>query len=58
MWRTINDFAIGPEAWGLAEHRAFIRQLAKMKFNRILISVYAWQPFVDYKFRGVQRQTA
>ena len=58
MWRTINDFAIGPESWGLAEHRAFIRQLAKMKFNRILISVYAWQPFVDYKFRGVQRQTA
>ena len=29
-----------------------------MKFNRILVSVYAWQPFVDYKFRGVQRQTA
>ena len=58
MWRTINDFAIGPESWGLAEHKTFIRQLAKMKFNRILLSVYAWQPFVDYQFRGVQRQTA
>ena len=57
-WRTINDFAIGPESWGLAEHKSFIRQLAKMKFNRILISVYAWQPFVDYTFRGVRRQTA
>ncbi|MDP7278249.1 MAG: hypothetical protein QF363_22400 [Planctomycetaceae bacterium] len=57
-WRTINDFAIGPESWGLEEHKRFIRQLAKMKFNRILMSVYAWQPFVDYRFRGVQRQTA
>ena len=38
-WRTINDFAIGPESWGLDEHKSFIRQLAKMKFNRILLSV-------------------
>jgi len=57
-WRTINDFAIGPESWPLADHKTFIRQLAKMKFNRILMSVYAWQPFVDYQFRGVRRSTA
>ena len=57
-WRTINDFAIGPESWPLRDHQAFIRQLAKMKFNRILMAVYAWQPFVDYQFRGVKRSTA
>ena len=57
-WRTINDFAIGPESWPLADHKTFIRQLAKMKFNRLLISVYAWQPFVDYQFNGVRRSTA
>ena len=57
-WRTINDFAIGPESWGLAEHKRFLRQLAKMKFNRLMLSVYPWQPFVRYEFGGVQKQTA
>ncbi len=57
-WRTINDFAIGPESWGLADHKKMLRQLAKMKFNRVLLSVYPWQPFVDYEFHGVKKQTA
>jgi len=57
-WRTINDFPIGPEAWGLEEHRRMLRQLAKQKFNRILLATYAWQPFVQYEFRGVKKQSA
>lgn len=57
-WRTINDFAIGPESWGLEEHRRVLRQLAKLKFNRVLLSVYPWQPFVHYEFRGVKKSTA
>ncbi len=57
-WRTINDFAIGPESWGLAEHRLFLRQLAKLKFNGIMLSVYPWHPFVHYEFQGVKKQTA
>jgi hypothetical protein len=56
-WRTINDFAIGPESWGLAEQRGLIAQLAKLKFNRILLSLYPWQPFVHYEFGGVRKQT-
>ena len=28
-WRTVNDFAIGPESWGLAEQKRFLGQLAK-----------------------------
>jgi len=57
-WRTVNDFAIGPEAWGIAEHRRVLRQLAKLRFNRVMLSFWPWQPFVDYRFGGVQKQTA
>jgi hypothetical protein len=57
-WRTINDFAIGPESWGLEEHKRFLKQLAKMKYNRLMLSVYPWQPFVEYEFGGVKKTTA
>lgn len=56
-WRTINDFPIGPESWGLAEQQQVLRQLAKLKYNRVLLSFYPWQPFVDFEFRGVQRKS-
>ncbi len=57
-WRTINDFAIGPEGWSAADQKKLFRQLAKMKFNRITLAVYPWQPFVDYEFKGVKKKTA
>lgn len=57
-WRTINDFPIGPEAFGLAEHQRMLQQLAKQKFNRVLLSIYPWQPFMHYEFKGVKKQTA
>jgi hypothetical protein len=57
-WRTVNDFAIGPESWGLHEQKRFLKQLAKLKFNRILLAFYPWQPFVQYEFKGVKKQTA
>ncbi|MEO2031131.1 MAG: hypothetical protein ABGZ35_03495 [Planctomycetaceae bacterium] len=57
-WRTINDFAIGPESWGVEEHKRFLRQLAKMKFNRVMLAIYPWQPFVRYEFNGVTKSTA
>lgn len=57
-WRTINDFAIGPESWGLEEQQRVLKQLAKLKFNRVMLSVYAWQPFVDFEFQGVKKSTA
>ena len=56
-WRTINDFPIGPESWGLAEQERILRQLAKLKFNRVMLAVYPWQPFVDFEFKGVGKQT-
>jgi hypothetical protein len=56
-WRTLNDFPIGPESWGLAEYQQTLRQLAKQKYNRVIISVYAWQPFVHYEFENVAKRT-
>ena len=57
-WRTVNDFAFGPESWGLKEHQVVLRQLAKLKFNRIMLSLYPWQPFVHYEFNGVKKSSA
>ncbi|MFN0196628.1 MAG: alpha-glucuronidase family glycosyl hydrolase [Planctomycetaceae bacterium] len=57
-WRTVNDFPIGAESWGADEQRKLFGQLAKLKFNRILVSVYAWQPFVHYESGGVAKSTA
>ena len=57
-WRTINDFCIGPESWGQQDLKALLRQLAKMKFNDVMLSLWPWQPFVHYEFGGVQKRTA
>jgi hypothetical protein len=57
-WRTINDFAMGPESWGIQEHRRVLKQLAKLKYNRLMLQVYPWQPFVDYEFGGVKKSSA
>lgn len=57
-WRTINCFAIGPESWGVAEHERFFAQLAKLKFNDVMLSLWPWQPFLDYEFDGVKKQSA
>jgi hypothetical protein len=56
-WRTMDRFAIGPESWGLTEHKQYLRQLAKQKYNRIIISAHTWQPFVHFEFQGVRKQT-
>ncbi len=57
-WRTVNDFACGPESWGMADYRVVIGQLAKMKFNRIYLSLYPWQPFLDPEVKGIRRKAA
>lgn len=57
-WRTVNDFPIGPESFGLAEHQRLIKQLAKLKYNRLMLAVYPWQSYVDFEFQGVKKATA
>ena len=58
QWRVINDFACGPESWGMADYRPVLDQLAKLKFNRILLSIWPWQPFLHYEAKGVKRESA
>jgi len=58
QWRVINDFACGPESWGMADYRPVLDQLAKLKFNRIYLSIYPWQPFLHLKAKGIERRSA
>jgi hypothetical protein len=57
-WQAIDDLPTGSSAWGLAEHQHVIGQLAKLKFNRVILNVYPWQPFVDFEFEGTRKSTA
>jgi len=57
QWRVINDFACGPESLGMADYRPVIDQLAKLKFNRILVSLYPYQPFLHFEVAGIKRQS-
>ncbi|MBN1342131.1 MAG: hypothetical protein JXQ73_05600 [Phycisphaerae bacterium] len=57
-WRTVNDFACGPESWGMADYRVVLPQLAKMKFNRIFLSLWPWQPFLDPQVKDIRRKQA
>ena len=58
QWRVANEFAAGPISWGIADYRSLIDQLAKLKFNRLFVYMWPHQPFLDYSFKGVQRQSA
>jgi hypothetical protein len=55
---TIQDFADSGEAWGIKDFRPLISQLAKMKYNRLDIFAFAWQPYLAYQVDGIRRQTA
>ena len=58
QWRVINDFACGPECWGIADYQTVLDQLAKLKFNRIYVAIYAWQPFLDLRHGQIERKKA
>jgi len=54
---TNVDFADSGEGWGFKDFRPLIDQLAKMKYNRLNIGGYAWQPYLKYEVNGIKRQT-
>lgn len=56
-WRTLDRFPSGFESWGLADQQRLVRQLAKLKYNRLVIAVHPWQPFVDFEHDGIKKQT-
>lgn len=58
QWRVVNEFACGPASWGLAGYRPVLDQLAKLKFNRLLVALWPHQPFLHYQYGGVARSSA
>lgn len=57
-WKTVGDNVLGPESWSVADQKNLLRQLAKMKFNEVVLSVRPWQPYFDFQFRGVSKQVS
>ena len=57
-WQMIGDSPVGSESWPLLDQKRLLAQLAKMKFNRIVLSIEPWHPFVQYECRGVKKRTA
>jgi hypothetical protein len=55
QWRVINEHAMGPVSWGLADYRPVVDQLCKLKFNRIFAYIWPLQPFVHYEVGGIKR---
>jgi len=45
-WGTLGRSPVSPASWSLADHRLRLRQLAKLKFNRLVIPLHPSQPFV------------
>lgn len=56
------SFATGhPEnsgSWSAIEFRSVLRQLAKLKFNRVVIPVRVEEPFVEFEYPGIPRTTS
>lgn len=57
-WEGLGTFACGQAAWTLDEHRRALAQLAKLKYNRVVLEFAPWQPFVHYEFHGVPKSSA
>jgi len=58
QWRVVNSFLCGPESWGMADYRPVIDQLAKLRFNRLLVYIWPFQPFLHLEHKGVARNSA
>lgn len=56
-WETIGAGAHTFESWELADHQRVIAQLAKMKFNHLILKIEPWHPFLQYDFEGVTKTT-
>ena len=54
-WRLVNELPHGPVSWSMEEYERFLRQIAKMKYNRIHCTLWPVQPAVQYTFEGMPK---
>jgi len=57
MMSLIRDHAIGTQSWSLDDHKAFMNQLFKLKFNAAALGFAASCPEVSYEVGGIRRVT-
>ncbi len=57
-WEFVHADPMTAGAWGLAEYRQVLRQLAKRKFNHVRLYLFAGEPWVQVEFGGVKSQSA
>ena len=55
---SIQDYASSGESWGIADFQRLIRQLAKMKFSRVEMYAFGYQPYLDWQYGGIHRSSA
>ena len=48
-WRTMGTSPASQVSWSLKEHKLRLKQLAKLKFNHLIIPLQTWQPFLPYE---------
>jgi hypothetical protein len=56
-WRQWNDLPTGPSMWSAKQQKTFIRQIFKLKFNGIHLSLWPHQPIVHYECGGIKKTT-
>ena len=57
-FRIFSSDLGGLQSWTLEDQQKLLQQLAKLKFNGVLIEVEPWQPFVSFEFQGVKKRSA
>ncbi|MGI8982804.1 MAG: alpha-glucuronidase family glycosyl hydrolase [Pirellulaceae bacterium] len=57
VWSAMNSDPTGYTSWGLADQKRLLRQLSRLKYNRMRIGVHPWQPFVHFEIDGVKKNT-
>jgi hypothetical protein len=57
-WQALRPADIGFESWGLSDQKRIVRQLAKLKFNRVVVYLSPDWPVYRLEFRGRAKQTA
>lgn len=55
QWRVLNEHAMGPISWGMADYRPLLDQLAKLRFNRLLLYIWPGQPFLPLEYKGIKQ---